>query len=225
MENIIFLFTSHWMDFLKGTGVTLRVTFIGLLLGMALGLPLALMRTYGSKPVSKFAETYIALFRGTPLMVQLFLIYFGLPDFGITLERLTAACISLGLNSADYQAEYFRGAFTSIGLGQMMAARALGMSKIKAIFYIIIPQALRLVVPGWANEAIGMLRASSVIFLIAILDVMGVGKVLSGRYFTPMASYSAVAIIYVILVLSMGWGLNKLENSLRIPGLQVELRK
>lgn len=138
---------------------------------------------------------------------------------------MTAAYLALGLNSAAYQAEYFRGAIISIGHGQMMAARAIGMSKLKAILYIILPQAVRLVIPSWSNEAIGMIRASSVVFLIVIPDVMGVGKILSGRYFTPLAAYIDVAIIYVIIIFFLSFLLNKLEKRLRIPGLDVELRK
>lgn len=225
MDDIVRLFVNHYMDFLKGTGVTLNVTAIGLLIGMGLGLPLAVMRSYGGKWINKFSEIYIDLFRGTPLMVQLFLIYYGLPDFGITMDRFVAAYLSLGLNSAAYQAEYFRGAIKSIGPGQMMAARAIGMTKIKAVYYIIIPQALRLVIPAWTNEAIGMIRASSVIFLIAIPDVMGIGKILSGRYFTPLAAYVDVAIIYLLIILFMGFILSKLEKAMRIPGLEVELHR
>jgi polar amino acid transport system permease protein len=225
MDDIIRLFVNHYPQFIKGTGVTLNVTFVGLIIGMALGLPLAVIKIYGSKWISRLADGYIALFRGTPLMVQLFIIYYGLPDFHITLSQMAAAYISLGLNSAAYQAEYFRGSILSIGQGQMMAARAIGMSKLKAIFYIILPQALRLVIPSWTNEAIGMIRASSVIFLIAIPDVMGVGKILSGRYFTPLAAYIDVAIIYLIIILILGFILERLEKALKIPGLDVELHK
>ena len=224
MEDIIKLFVRHYPEFLKGTGITLKMTGVGLVLGMLLGLPLAIMRSYGGKSVNKFAEAYIALFRGTPLLVQLFIIYYGLPDLGLTLNRLPAAYISLGLNSAAYQAEYFRGAIGAIGHGQMMAARAIGMSKIKAILYIILPQAVRVVIPSWANEAIGLIRASSVVFLIAISDVMGVGKILSGRYFTPMAAYIDVALIYIVIIFFLSYILNKLEEHLKIPGLELELK-
>jgi len=224
MQDIIYLLVQHYPEFLHGTWITINVSIVGLALGMLMGLPLAIMRIYGGKRLNKIAELYIGFFRGTPLLVQLFLIYYGLPEIGLTFNQMTAAYIAMGLNSAAYQAEYFRGAIVSIRHSQMMAARAIGMNKFKAILFIILPQAFRLVIPSWANEAIGMIRASSVLFLIALPDVMGVGKILSARYFTPLAAYTDVALIYIVIIFFLGFLFNKLEKRLRIPGLDVELK-
>jgi polar amino acid transport system permease protein len=162
---------------------------------------------------------YINLFRGTPLLVQLFLVYFGLPDLGLTLTRMTAAYMTLALNSGAYQAEYFRGALQSVGRGQMTAARAIGMSRVKAIRHIILPQALRLVLPAWSNEMISMIKYTAVVFLIAVPDLMGHAKILSSRYFMPIQTYLLVAVIYLILVGAASLILRMIGRRLETPGL------
>ena len=142
------LLVRFFDDFLVGAMVTLELTAIGLVMGFVLGLGLALSRAYGSKPLRWFATGYIELFRGTPLLVQLFLIYYGLPSLGITLSQSVSAYLALGLNSAAYQAEYLRGAILAIGNTQMTAGRAVGLSRWQTIIHIILPQALRLAIPS-----------------------------------------------------------------------------
>ncbi len=209
-------------DLIRGTGVTLQMTTGALVLGIIIGLPVGLARVYGNKWLSRLMQAYIAIFRGTPLLIQLFVVYYGLPDVGLTFSRLAAAFITLGLNSGAYQAEYLRGALQAVGEGQMTAARAIGMSKFKAIFYIILPQALRLVIPAWSNEMISMIKYTSVVFLIAVPDLMGQAKILAGRYYNPIEIYLAVAVVYLVLVAAATLLLNALEDRLRIPGLQME---
>ena len=139
---------SEWLQllqrslpaFLQGSLVTLQLTVVGLSMGFVLGLLSALARVYGGKWVRGLAVGYIELFRGTPVLVQLFLIYFGLPGLGITLSRMTSAYLAMGLNSGAYQAEYLRGSILAIGDGQMMAGRAIGMSRFKTIWDIIPPR-------------------------------------------------------------------------------------
>ena len=123
-------------------------------MGFILGIILALGRVYGKIIISGICAGYIEIIRGTPLLVQLFIIYFGMPQIGISLEPITAALIGLSLNSAAYQAEYLRGSIQSIESGQMVAARTLGMSKLKSIRNIILPQALRISIPAWSNELV-----------------------------------------------------------------------
>lgn len=209
-------------DLIRGTGVTLQMTTGALVLGIIIGLPVGLARVYGNKWLSRLMQAYIAIFRGTPLLIQLFVVYYGLPDVGLTFSRLAAAFITLGLNSGAYQAEYLRGALQAVGEGQMTAARAIGMSQFKAIFYIILPQALRLVIPAWSNEMISMIKYTSVVFLIAVPDLMGQAKILAGRYYNPIEIYLAVAVVYLVLVAAATLLLNALEDRLRIPGLQME---
>ena len=207
---------------LNGTVVTLEYALAALLLGALIGLPLALLRVYGGRLLGRAASIYGNIFRGTPLMIQLFMVYFGLPQFGITFPQWAAAVLTLGLNSSAYQAEYFRGALQSIGSGQIMAARAIGMTQWKAIRYIILPQALRLVLPAWSNEAVSMIKYTAVIFLIAVPDLMGQGKIIASRFFAPIETYLLVAGIYLILVFAMTQVLRAVERKYQTPGLTLE---
>lgn len=213
-------FRSILPEFYQGMLITIELTVVGLLMGFALGLPAAVARVYGGKFLRWLAIGYIELFRGTPLLVQLFLIYFGLPDFGVTLSRMTAAYLALGLNSGAYQAEYIRSAIQAIGRDQMMAARALGMTRLQAIIHIILPQALRLVIPAWSNEPVSLLKTTAIAFLIAVPDLMTKAKLVASRTYDPIGTYLAVAVIYLILVFILSEGLKFLERRLRIPGLE-----
>ena len=128
--------------------ITLLLTALSLVFGLILGIALALGRVYGNRLISWICIGYIEIIRGTPLLVQLFILYFGLPSFGIRLTPLEAAIIGLSLNSGAYQAEYLRGSIQSIESGQMIAARTLGMNTIKSIRNIILPQAFRISIPA-----------------------------------------------------------------------------
>jgi len=212
-------------DLIDGAVVTLQLTLVALALGVIMGLPAALARVYGGKWLRSLVIAYIELFRGTPLLVQLFVVYYGFPDLGLTFSRLTAAFITLGLNSGAYQAEYFRGAIQSVGSGQMIAARAVGMTLPQAIRYIILPQALRLALPAWSNEAISMVKYTSVVFLIAVPDLMGEAKILAGRYFNPIEIYLTVALVYIFLVAIATLIMRNVERRLQTPGLELEIER
>lgn len=224
MEWLTYL-STYREEFLAGTILTLKLVGFGLLAGFGLGLVAALLRVYGGKALRWLAIGYIELFRGTPLLVQLFLVYFGLPDLGVTLDRMTAAYLTLALNSGAYQAEYLRGAIQSIGSGQMMAARAMGMSRMQSIWHIILPQALRMVIPAWSNEPISLIKASAVAYLIAIPDLMNQAKIIVGRLYDPIGVYAAVALIYLAIVFVLTWVLGWLERRLAIPGLELETQR
>lgn len=206
-------------DLLSGMGMTLLLTAEGVLAGFILGLAATLARTYGGRFWRNLAIAYIELFRGTPLLVQVFLLYYGLPGLGITLSREWSAFLALGLNSGAYQAEYLRGSILAIGEGQMLAARAIGMSKWKAVFYIILPQALRLAIPAWANEPVSLLKATSVVFLIAVPELMTHAKLIASRTYDPINSYLTVAILYLVLVYLVDAVMKWLERRARLPGL------
>lgn len=225
MDAFLTFFQRAVPDFIQGTRITLQLTAVALSLGFAIGLPAALARTYGPGWLHKLAVAYIELFRGTPLLVQLFVVYYGLPDFGITLSRFAAAYLALGLNSGAYQAEYFRGAIQAIGHGQMLGARAIGMTQLQAIRHIILPQALRLALPSWSNEAVAMIKYTAVVFLIAVPDLMTKAKILAGRYFNPIEVYTAVAVVYILLVAVVTLIMHTLERRLRIPGFEVEVER
>lgn len=211
--------------FLSGAVITLKMSAISLLLGLAVGVPLAFARVYGGKFLRNFSLVYSELMRGTPVLVQLFIVYYGLPQFGIVLSPMVAGCLTMGLNSAAYQIEYFRGAILSIGPGQMMAARALGMSQFKAIRVILIPQVLRIVLPTWANEAISMVKNTSVCYLIAVPELMTQAKIMIAQFYNTIESYSTVAVFYLVIVGIMTIAFSLIEKKVKIPGLAIEKSK
>lgn len=225
MSNFYAFFIRFLPDLLKGAGITLLLTAQGLSAGFVLGLLATLARTYGSKFWRGLAVGYIELFRGTPLLVQLFLIYYGLPGLGITLSRELSAFLALGLNSGAYQAEYLRGSILAIGDNQMMAGRSIGMSKWKTIWYVILPQALRLAIPAWSNEPVSLLKSTAVVFLIAVPELMAKAKSIAAQTYDPIGAYLAVAVIYMAAVYLLDAVLRWLERASRIPGLEVDGKK
>jgi polar amino acid transport system permease protein len=225
MSDFFEFFTRFLPDMLKGAGITLLLTAEGLSAGFVLGLLAAYARVYGSKFWRGLAVGYIELFRGTPLLVQLFIIYYGLPGLGLTLSRELSAFLALGFNSGAYQAEYLRGSILAIGEGQMMAGRAIGMSRFRVIWHIILPQALRLAIPAWSNEPVSLLKSTAVVFLIAVPDLMAKAKSIAAQTYDPIGSYFAVAIVYLAMVYLLDIVLRWLERAARIPGFEMEGRK
>jgi len=213
-------FDWAWVPLLAhGLILTLEITVTCIAFGFALGIILALMRVYGGKWLSIPASIYIQIFRGTPLLVQLLMVYYGLPSWGISLSAFTSGVLAFGLNTAAYQAEYFRGAIQAVKSGQLLAARSMGMSMVQAARYIILPQAFRIVIPSWSNELILMLKYSSIVFSVTLLDLMGVGKRIASHNFRYFEVYVVVALFYLALVFIITQLLRLLEKKVHIPGL------
>ena len=206
---------------LEGLKLTLILTVIGIAIGTALGTLLALGKVYGSRPIRWLTGSYIELFRGTPLLVQLFILYYGFPAWGLNLSPRLAAIIGLGLNSGAYSAEYLRGAINSINEGQMTAARSMGLTKVKAIIHIILPQALRLAIPAWSNELIYLLKYTSLAYIINAPELMGKAKIVGAETFMYFEVFSVVAVIYLIIVLLMTRILDYVESALKLPGFEI----
>ncbi len=225
MADWFSFFINSLPAFWQGLLITLELTVVGLALGLVLGLLAALGRVYGSPWARRLSIVYIEIFRGTPLLVQLFLFYYGLPGLGITLSRMTSAFLALGLNSGAYQAEYLRGAILAIGQGQMMAGRAIGLSRWKTVRFVILPQALRLAIPSWSNEPISLLKSTAIAFLIAVPDLMTKAKGIAARTYDPIGTYLAVAVVYLVVVAILSEFLKYLERRARIPGLEIEGKK
>jgi polar amino acid transport system permease protein len=222
MINWLTLFSNALPAMLDGALITLELTGVGLGMGFILGLLAGLGRVYGSRPLRWLSVGYIELFRGTPLLVQLFLVYYGLPGLGITFSRMDAAFLALGLNSGAYQAEYLRGSLLAVGQGQMMAGRAIGLTRWQSILYVILPQALRLVIPSWANEPVALLKSSAVAFLVAVPELMARAKSVAAQTYDPIGAYLAAAVIYLLVVVALDQLMKWLERRSRIPGLDVE---
>ena len=228
-----------WPELGRGLLVTLRLSVGSLLIGLLVGFPTAIARVYGPRWLQRLATAYVDIFRGTPLLVQLFFIYYGLADPNVgellvelglpkgllVFDALTAAYLALGLNSGAYQAEYFRGAIQAIGAGQMMAARALGLTRLQAILNIVMPQALRLAIAPWSNEAAYMVKYTSVVYIIAVQDFFGEAKRIMSAHYNQMVMLPFVGLVYLALVLLITWGMGKVERHFRIPGLHVEAER
>jgi polar amino acid transport system substrate-binding protein len=162
---------SMFKQFAAAAIVTLEVSLLAFVLAVPLGLLLAIGRVYGSLPFRGLARGYIEIFRGTPVLLQLFVIYYGLPALGVRMGPLEAAVLGLGMNYAAYEAEVYRGALLAIPRGQAEAARALGMSPLQSLGYVMVPQALRLALPAMTNDFVSLLKDSSLVSVIAVIEL------------------------------------------------------
>ena len=217
---ILDILIQYWPLFLQGFETTLILAATGFLLGVAIGLPTSILETYASKIVRWVAIAYVELIRGTPMLVQLFIIYYALPQLGIRFDAMTAAILGLGINSGAYQAEYFRGAMQSVPSGQMDAAISIGMTRAQALLNVILAQSLRLVIPAWTNEAVYLVQYSSVVYLIAVVELTGIGAIIGSRTFQYVAVYSIIALIYLATTLLIVKSSHLIERRTSIPGLK-----
>ncbi|AZO93623.1 ABC transporter permease subunit [Iocasia frigidifontis] len=220
MLDIFNLFLEYYPRLMNGLLITIVLTVISIFLGTIFGVLLALGKIYGNKIVSRLITIFIGLIRGTPLLCQLFILYFGLPPYGIRLPALLVAAIGFTINSGCYQAEYLRGAIQSVSGCQMKAARSIGMTQWQGIIYVILPQALRRVIPSWANEFIYLLKYTSLAYIIGAPELMGEGKVIASRNYEFFKMYLIIAIIYLIIVLILTKAFDYLEERVKIPGLE-----
>jgi polar amino acid transport system permease protein len=216
--EIVDVLLNYWPMLLQGFEITLILAAAGFLLGFAIGIPIALAETYGSRLVRWLAIGYVELIRGTPMLVQIFLIYYALPQFGIRFDAITAAILGLGINSGAYQAEYFRGSIKSIPSGQMDAALSVGMKLTQALFSVILPQSLRLVVPAWTNEIVYLVQYSSVAYLVTVVELTAVGGIVGVRTFQYVAIYSIIALIYLATTIAITTATRRIELRYAIPG-------
>jgi len=204
---------------LKGSLITIGLVGGALGLGLLIGIPMAIGQVYGNKYISGLISLYVWFFRGLPVLVLLFLFYFGLFSLlGFNLSAFTAAILVLGLRSAAYQSQIFRGSIQSINEGQMLAARSLGMRKSEAILHIILPQALRISIPGWSNEYAILLKDSAITYAVGVMEILTRANFVATRTYRPMPIFIVCAIIFIILTYSGVKILALLENKVKIPG-------
>ncbi len=204
---------------LEGSLVTIVVVIGAMIFGLVLGIPFAVGLVYG-KPGLRFCiSVYVWFFRGIPLLVLLFLFYFGLATLlDLNLSAFTVAIVVLGSISSAYQSQIFRGAILSLPEGQLKAARALGMSDFKAIFFIILPQALRLSIPAWSNEYSIILKDSAVTYALGVAEIMARTHFVASRTYQHMPLYLAASVIYLALTYLGLKALRLLEAKVRIHG-------
>lgn len=204
---------------LEGSLVTVVVVVGAMALGLVLGIPFAVGQVYGGRGVRLAIAAYVWFFRGIPLLVLLFLFYFGLCSLlDLNLSAFTVAIIVLGSISSAYQSQIFRGAILSLPEGQLKAARALGMSDAKAVFFVILPQALRLSIPGWSNEYSIVLKDSAVTYALGVAEIMARTHFVATRTYQHLPLYMAAGAIYLLLTYAGVKGLRLLESKVRIKG-------
>ncbi|MDR2854973.1 MAG: amino acid ABC transporter permease [Methanomicrobiales archaeon] len=203
-----------------GIGVTLGLVAVSLLIGFVCGMILTLLQVYGPWVARRVVDIYIWFFRGLPNIVLLFLFYFALfPMIGLKISPFAVAVTVLGLRSAAYQSQTFRGAIQSIHDGQMLAARSLGMTKTQAVAYVILPQALRLSLPGWSNEYPVLLTDSAVAYLIGVAEMLTRTSQMISRTGEPMILYLSCAVVFILLNYGGMSIIHYVERKVRIPGI------
>jgi polar amino acid transport system permease protein len=195
---------------LEGTQITLEIFFITLIMALPLGLMASLARISQLKPLSLLMEFYIWIMRGTPLMLQLLFVYFALPMIGIRLPDIAAALLSFTLNYAAYFAEIFRAGIQSIDRGQYEAAKTLGMTYGQTMRRIVIPQMIRRVLPPISNETINLVKDTSLVYILAMNDLLRVARTIVQREF-DMTPFMVAAVFYLAMTFVLTWIFKKLE--------------
>jgi polar amino acid transport system permease protein len=225
IDSIYSLIVRYRADLLNATVLTLELTIASFTIGFVLGLLISVGRTYGHTLLKVPLATFIEIIRGTPMIVQLFYIYYVLPAFGVKLDALTASLVAIGLNSSAYQAEYFRMSFGAIQRGQWEAALSIGLSKWSAVFNIIIPQGLRIVIPALLNELIYLLKYSSVAYFVTVPELIYTSKIIGARTLLHLQIYTVVAVFYIVVSTLFTTIMSLVEKKSRIPGLVIRGRE
>ena len=197
--NRILGYARFWPLLLQASLLTIEVSILGMVGAVLLGFALAIMRVYGPFPVRWVATLYIELIRGTPLLIQLLILFYGLPNIGIKLEPFVAGVLGLALNYAAYEAENYRAGLLAIPKGQMEAARALGMTQRQGLFHVVIPQSFRLVLPPVTNDFISLLKDSSLVSMVTLVDLTGAYKQIATQTFDYFGAGLLVATFYLLI--------------------------
>ena len=222
--NLCFVKNGRYDYLLSGLGVTIEVALCAIVLGLAIGFLVAVVRSthdkYGKLPfLNLLAKIYLTVIRGTPMVVQLLITYYII--LRSVDSKVLIAILAFGINSGAYQAEIIRAGIASIDPGQMEAGRALGLSYWRTMLRIILPQAIRNVLPALGNEFIVLMKDTSIVGYIALIDLAKGGDIIRSQTYSVYLPYLTVAAIYLVLVMTFTWLLGKLERRLRNSGANV----
>ena len=214
-----FITEDRWLSLFKGLEVTLVITFFAVILGFVLGFSVAVVRNiYDNTKRLKFlnfiCNIYLTVIRGTPVVVQLLIIYFVIFS-SMRVDKSVAAILAFGINSGAYQAEIFRSGINSVPKGQMEAGRSLGFNYAQTMIFIIMPQAIKNILPTLANEFIVLMKETSVAGYIALEDLTKAGDIIRGQTYSPFTPILIVALIYLVLVMGLSYLVSLLERSLK----------
>ena len=208
------LITSFTKILIPGIKVTIPLTLLSFAVSLVLGLVLALVQVANIRVLKQIAFIYIWIFRGTPLLVQLFIIFFGLPGLGIMIDAFPAAVLAFGLNLAAYNAEVFRSAIDAIPKGQLEAAYMVGLNYPQALWRIIMPQAFKIAFPSLFNNLISLLKDTSLASSITVIELFTSAQQIAARTYEPFALYCEAAVIYLAFSTALTWLQTYLEGKL-----------
>ncbi len=219
-----FIEGDRWLSYLKGLGVTAKLTLGALLIGIVIGILVAVIRSLHDQQnpqrknkllglLNTICKIYTTVIRGTPMMVQLLIIYFVI--FAGTRNQVGVAILAFGFNSGAYVSEIVRAGIMSIDSGQMEAGRSLGFNYVQTMRYIIIPQALKNILPALGNELIVLVKETSIVTVIGLVDLTKAAILIQSKSYQAFMPFIAVALVYLAIVMTLTWLLGKLERRLR----------
>jgi polar amino acid transport system permease protein len=200
----------------RGTVVTLQVSILAGVFGTLLGLTLGLLSLGRVALIRWFVRGYVDFVRGTPLLIQIFLVFFALPAIGVRLHEITAGVVALSFNAAGYVAEIVRGGVGSIEKGQTEAARSIGMRHRQILVFILLPQTLRAIVPSLTNELITLTKSSSLLSVISVYELTRAGQAIISVHFVPFEIYGLLALYYYVIITALAWLSRQVERRLPV---------
>ena len=207
--------------YLKGTEITIVLAFFAVLFGTLLGLALTLLRRSKFKPISLIATAYVEFVRGTPLLVQIYIIYIGFPKLiGVDMPDMSVGAVALALNSAAYISEIIRAGINAVDKGQMEAARSLGMNQSLAMFNVVIPQAFKNILPALGNEFVSVIKESSMVSVIGVAELMYNAGVVRGNTALGLEPIIVAAVIYFIITFTMTRILGYVERRMKASDIR-----
>ena len=221
--NIVEIFTNYWQYFLRGAQTTIVVSLITVMMGTILGCLIALLRLSKFKPFAWFAKLYITIIRGTPLLVQLYIVYYQLnfipwptgTVMGVELARVMPCILALSINSAAYVAEVIRSGIQAVDYGQTEAAMSCGMTPSQTMINIVLPQAIKNILPALGNEFVTMIKETSINQYLGVGDLMYNNGIVVTATYNPLPCYYISAIIYLTLNIVLGKGLDIFERRMK----------
>jgi polar amino acid transport system permease protein len=209
---------------LDGLILTIEVTLFGIFGGLALGTLLAIGDTYGGRSISTAIRLYVEFFRGSPIIIQLFIFLYVLPTLlHILIEPTTVGFAVFALNSAAYQKGYVKGAMDAVFQDQMMAGLSVGMSKPQTILHVILPQALRIVIPAWSNEFCSLTKSTAAVLVIGLRDLTAVGTTIVGQTYRYFETYVFIAVLYFIWITAVTKVADVVYEKKKIPGIEISV--
>ncbi len=208
------IISEYFSLFMSGAWYTIQLAFVSVLISLPIGGLMALMRISDNKILSGIARTYVEVIRGTPLLVQIYIVYFGLPMLGIYLDDFVSAVLAITINSVAYMSEIIRSGIQSIDKGQMEAGRALGLPRRTAYQKIIFPQAFKHILPTIGNEFAVLIKETSIVSVLGIKDLMFASDTVRGATYTTFTPLLFTALIYFILTFTISQVMTRLEDRL-----------